>query len=144
MSATSEPCWFCRESRGEDEPPGGWIYQDAHWVAGHAPVGHGPPGLVILESRRHFLDASEMTPEEAATFGPVLGRVTGAIRDVVGADRVYTWASMKAYPHLHVWLVPWRPGGAEGIEYLAASISVSGYTAEEAERTAKQLRERLA
>jgi diadenosine tetraphosphate (Ap4A) HIT family hydrolase len=143
-TAADESCWFCRERRGEDEPPGGWIHQDTHWLAGHAPVGHGPHGLVILESRRHFLDASEMTPEEAATFGSVLGRITGAIRDVVGAERVYTWASMKAHPHLHVWLLPWWPGGATGIDYLANSISISGYTADEAARTAEELREKLA
>jgi diadenosine tetraphosphate (Ap4A) HIT family hydrolase len=96
MATTTEPCWFCRDSRGEDEPPGGWVYEDAHWVAGHAPHSYGPRGLVIVESRRHFLDVADMTPEEAATFGPVLGRVTGAIHRVVGAERVYTWASMKA------------------------------------------------
>lgn len=143
-TTANESCWFCRERRGEDAPPGGWIYEDAHWVAGHAPLGYGPRGLVILESRRHFLDASEMTPEEAATFGPVLGRLTGAIREVVDAERVYTWASMRAHPHLHVWLLPWWPGGATGIDYLAASVSVSGYTVEDAEQTAKQLREALA
>lgn len=141
--ATTESCWFCRPSRGEDEPPGGWVYEDAHWVAGHAPHAYGPPGLVIVESRRHFLDAAEMTTEEAATFGPVLGKVTGAIHRVVGADRVYTWASMKAHPHLHVWLVPWRTGETAGIDRVA-ELESSPCTPDEADRTAKELREALA
>ncbi|HYJ70767.1 MAG TPA: hypothetical protein VEX15_24185 [Nocardioidaceae bacterium] len=83
-----------------------------------------------------------MTPEEAATFGPVLGRVTGAVHRVIGAERVYTWASMKAHPHLHVWLVPWRTGEATGIERVAELGSVA-CTHDEAEQTAKELREAM-
>jgi diadenosine tetraphosphate (Ap4A) HIT family hydrolase len=135
----SELCWFCRESRGEDEPPGGWVYEDALWVAGHAPASYGPRGLVIVESRRHFLDTAEMTPEEAASFGPVLGRLTSAVHQVVDAERVYTWASMKAHPHLHVWLIPWRPGEPVGIDRIA-EIGAYTCTPDEAERTAKELR----
>lgn len=144
MTTTStEPCWFCQDSRGEEEPPGGWVYEDEHWVAGHAPGGYGPRGLVILESRRHFLDTAEMTPEEAATFGVVLGRLTGAIHRVAGAERVYTWASMKAHPHLHVWLVPWRPGDTPGIDRIG-ELESQAITAEEAVQAAKELREALA
>lgn len=142
-TGSSEPCWFCQESRGDDEPPGGWVYEDAYWVAGHAPHSYGPRGLVIVESRRHFLDTSEMTPEEAATFGPVLGKVTGAIHRVVGTDRVYTWASMKAHPHLHVWLVPWRAGETAGIGRVA-ELGSHPCAPDEAEQTAKELRAVLA
>lgn len=144
MTTTStEPCWFCRDSRGQDEPPGGWVYEDAHWVAGHVPPTYGPRGVVVLESRRHFLDAAEMTPEEAATFGVVLGQLTGAIRRVAGAERVYTWASMKAHPHLHVWLVPWCTGDAVGVSRIS-ELESQTITPEEAVQAAKELREALA
>jgi diadenosine tetraphosphate (Ap4A) HIT family hydrolase len=144
MTTTStEPCWFCQDSRGEEEPPGGWVYEDEHWVAGHAPATYGPRGLVILESRRHFLDAAEMTPEEAATFGVVLGQLTGAVHRVADAERVYTWASMKAHPHLHVWLVPWRPGDVAGIDRIT-ELESQAITPEEAVQAAKELRAALA
>lgn len=140
--ASAQECWFCAPSRGEDEPPGGWIHQDEHFVAGHAPHGYGPAGLVIVESRRHLLDTSELNPAEAAGYGPVLGRVTGAIREVVAAERVYTWSSMKAHPHLHVWLLPWRAGLPVGIDLLA-SMSRHACTSEEAHETAAKLRAAL-
>lgn len=140
---STESCWFCQDSRGEDEPPGGWVYEDAYWLAGHVPATYGPRGVVVLESRRHFLDAAEMTPEEAATLGVVLGKLTGAIHRVVDAERVYSWASMKAHPHLHVWLVPWRTGDAPGTARIG-ELESQAITPEEAIQTAKELRAALA
>lgn len=91
MGTSGKDCWFCKENRGDDSAPGGWIHEDAHWVAGHMPHTYGPPGLVVLESRRHFL------------------------------ERVYTWASMAQFPHMHVWLMPWTPDKPEGPAFLSAS-----------------------
>jgi diadenosine tetraphosphate (Ap4A) HIT family hydrolase len=145
--AAERPCWFCGDNRGEEnQPVGGWIYEDEHWKAGCTPRAgeYGPRGLVILESRRHFLDAGEMTSAEAATFGPAMQRLTAAVHAVTGADRVYTWASMRAYPHMHTWLLPWWASvPIAGTEYLDKAHTYA-CTPEEASETADALRKTLA
>jgi hypothetical protein len=84
-----------------------------------------------------------MNAAEAATFGPVLQRLTAAVHAVTGADRVYTWASMRAYPHLHLWLLPWWTSlPVAGIDYLNDAASYA-CTPEEAEETAAGLRKAL-
>ena len=146
QQASARPCWFCGDNRGEENlPAGGWLYEDDNWKAGCAPRtgSYGPRGLVILEARRHFLDVGEMNAAEAATFGPVLQRLTAAVHAVTGADRVYTWASMRAYPHLHLWLLPWWTSlPVAGIDYLNDAASYA-CTPEEAEETGAGLRKAL-
>ncbi|WP_412543383.1 hypothetical protein R8Z50_13155 [Longispora sp. K20-0274] len=144
MTNTSgDDCWFCADDRGADAPPGGWVYEDAHWRAGHSPAKFGPAGLVILESRRHVLDVSELDPDEAAGYGVVLGLLTGAVREVTGAPRVYTWASAAHSPHLHVWVLPWTAGRPVGPAYLARTHAFA-CTGPEAEDAAGALRAALA
>ena len=104
--ATTE-CWFCDDAERTDPPPGGWLLDDDHWRAGHAPAGFANAGTVVFESRRHLLDQSEMNAAEVETYVPALGNVLRAIRVATGCDRVYQWATMDAYPHFHLWLLPW-------------------------------------
>ncbi|MGH3097292.1 MAG: hypothetical protein ACRDMV_15010 [Streptosporangiales bacterium] len=138
-------CWFCRDERGADSPPGGWIHQDAHWNAWHCLAGWGPAGTVIVESRRHFLDFATMDTGEARTFAPLLGRLVTAIKQAVAAHRVYTWSTMDAYPHFHLWLVPWwQEGQARGPRYLLGSMDAGQCTAGDALDTAARLRGHLA
>lgn len=144
-SESTKECWFCRDDRGAEAPPGGWIHRDARWSAWHGLAGWGPPGTVILESRRHFLDFAAMDPSEARTFAPLLGRLVTAIKYAVGAQRVYTWSTMDAYPHLHVWLIPWwRDSRARGPRYLLDSLDSGRCTSDEAVGTATRLRDHLA
>lgn len=130
-------CWFCGDER--DLPVGGWLHSDARWRAGHPPNVYGPRGLVILESTRHVLDTTELNAEEAATFGPMLATLTSAIKEVTGAERVYTWSSMAHAAHLHVWLLPWWPDvPVKGPSYLK-DVEAYACTPEEAEQTAERL-----
>lgn len=132
------PCWFCDDSVRADKPAGGWAYEDSRWRVGHAPASYGPAGLVVLESRRHFLDAAKMTPDEAASFGPLLGRVIGAIKQSTGATRVYIFSTMAQYPHFHAMLIPWsEEQERRGPDYLN---HLPVCTDEEAERTAAHIR----
>lgn len=46
-----------------------------------------------------------------------------AIRTGTGCDRVYQWATMDAYPHFHVWLLPWRTTSqTRGPDHLVETI----------------------
>lgn len=103
----AEACFICRKHQGlEEAPPGGYILAEAHWMVCHAPARLGPLGTLFIESRRHFLDYSEMTPEEAASLGPLLQRVFRALRERTHAERIYQLCTMEGQPHYHCWLVP--------------------------------------
>ena len=58
-------CFLCRKHAGEEnQPPGGYIHADKHWLVCHAPVEKGPLGTLFIESRRHILDFVDMHEEE--------------------------------------------------------------------------------
>jgi diadenosine tetraphosphate (Ap4A) HIT family hydrolase len=124
--ATDE-CFICRKHRGElAAPPGGYVWEDDHWLAGHAPAEIAGAGTLILESRQHFLDLEDMPAAEGASFAATLGRLYPAIRRGTGAERVYLLSTMGRVAHFHAWLVPWPVGSAlRGPEYLAAERSCS-------------------
>lgn len=116
-------CWFCDDSARTDRPPGGWLVDDGTWRAGAAPASYAVPGTVILESRRHVADQSGFDETERATVAEVTGRLLEAVRTATGCDRVYQWATMDAYPHFHLWLVPWFANGpTRGPRYLVDAV----------------------
>lgn len=118
-------CFICLKHQGlEAAPPGGYIYEDEHWMLCHAPGKLGPLGTLFIESRRHFLDYSEMTEEEAASLGGVLSRAFAALREHTQAERIYQLMTMEGQPHFHAWIVPRRREVLErGLKFLARDDS---------------------
>jgi diadenosine tetraphosphate (Ap4A) HIT family hydrolase len=126
-SGGTVPCWA-----GRATPPGGHLIDDALWRVGHAPTVFAPRGSLLLESKRHFLDHSEMTADESASFGALIGRLTTAIKQVSGAERVHVYSSMDGAPHFHVWLTPRRPEDIKGRGFIVSG----GYCTEAAAEAA--------
>ena len=119
----TDDCWFCDDSVRVDQPPRGWLLEDDTWRAGAVPASYGVPGTVVLESRRHVADQSGFDETERATVAGVTGRLITAMREATGCDRVYQWATMDAYPHFHLWLVPWAEQAAtRGPRYLVEAV----------------------
>lgn len=117
-----ETCFFCRKWAGlEGEPLGGSVYRDERWLVDHAAPASGERGTVIASSRRHFLDVTEMTREESASFRELERRLIRAIKEVTGSDRVYTVAMMANVPHFHTWFIPQHHGSAVKAVQLLAS-----------------------
>jgi diadenosine tetraphosphate (Ap4A) HIT family hydrolase len=114
--------------------PGGYIVEDEHFLAEHAPLQESSAGTVIVEARRHLLDFGEMTPAESAELGSVLHRLVPAIKAATGVERVYYLAVMERAPHFHLWLVPKKnEGEGRGVAYLAQQPPLtSSYSAAEA------------
>lgn len=141
-AAELESCFICRKHAGlEEKPPGGYIYEDEHWMVCHAPGKLGPLGTLFIESRRHFLDYSEMTEEEAGTLGKVLKRVFQALREHTDAERIYQYLSMEGVAHYHTWLIPrCREIVEHGLKFMARDDSC---TQEAAESLAAKLRSSL-
>jgi len=135
-------CFLCRKHNGEEPaPPGGYIYEDEHWMICHAPARLGPLGTLFIESRRHFLDYAEMTDAEAASLGIAMRKAYQALRLHTEAERVYQITLMDGVPHFHSWLVPRRiDDGEKGMKFLARDDSCNE---EEAIELANKLRAAL-
>ncbi len=137
-----DTCFICRKhNREEAAPPGGYIYEDEHWMVCHAPGKLGPLGTLFIESRRHFLDYSEMTPEESASLGNVMKKIYGALRMHTNAERIYQLCTMEGQPHYHSWIIPRRKEISErGLKFLGRDDSCND---EEASALADKLREAM-
>ena len=135
-------CFICRKHNGQEAvPPGGYIYEDEHWRVCHAPAKLGPLGTLFIESKRHFLDYSEMTAEESTSLGDVIKKIYGALRSHTDAERIYQLTTMEGQPHFHSWLVPRGKDVHErGLKFLARDDSCSE---EEAIELANKLREAM-
>jgi len=137
-----ENCFLCRKHKGlEPATPGGYIYNDEHWMVCHAPGKLGPLGTLFIESKRHFLDYAEMTDEESASLGVVIRKVYHALKLHTGAERVYQVTLMEGVPHFHSWLVPHRKEDTDkGMKFLARDDSCND---EDAAELAAKLRETM-
>ena len=135
-------CFICRKHQGKEAaPPGGYIYEDEHWMVCHAPGKLGPLGTIFIESKRHFLDYAEMNNEESQSLGHVIRRIYRALRLHTDAERIYQYTSIEGVPHFHSWLVPRRMDINErGLKFLARDDSCND---EEAARLAEKLHDAM-
>ena len=100
-------CSVCDKHDGkEDQPPGGYLYEDEHWMVCHAPVTMGPLGTLLVEAKRHYLDYADMTDKEAKSYGEILRKVYRAAHKYVDAERIYHVVTLEGGPHLHAWFLP--------------------------------------
>jgi diadenosine tetraphosphate (Ap4A) HIT family hydrolase len=83
------------------------IYEDEHWRVAHA-FNTSLPGWLVVIAKRHVASFAELKEEEAASFGPLLHRVSRALREVTGAVKTYTilFAEHPDHPHVHFHVVP--------------------------------------
>ncbi len=137
-----ETCFICRKHYGQEAaPPGGYIYEDEHWMVCHAPAKLGPLGTLFIESRRHLLDYAEMKDEESMSLGHVMRKIYSALRSHTGAERIYQVTLMEGVSHFHSWLVPHRKDDVErGMKFLASDDSCNE---EDAIALANKLREAM-
>lgn len=59
---------------------------------------------------RHAPGLGDLTDDEAASVGRLVSRVARALREVAGAEHVYSFVFGDGVPHLHVVLAPRYPG----------------------------------
>jgi diadenosine tetraphosphate (Ap4A) HIT family hydrolase len=135
-------CFICRKHNGQElAPPGGYIYEDEHWMVCHAPANLGPLGTLFIESRRHFLDFAEFNDEEQASYGILAKRISAILKQLTNAERIYQVSMVVGIPHFHAWLVPRTQDISDhGIAFLARDDSC---TEEDAIALAGKLREAM-
>jgi len=102
----SKPCVSCRTLSGEAHPPGGIIYENAHWVVflrSRPPLTLGQ-GFIVL--KRHCEDVATLTVEEAATLGEVMRRTAVTYMRVLDPERVHFGLYAEEIRHIHLHVLP--------------------------------------
>src|SRR5512146_3242844 len=106
-----ETCILCQGRAADDQLMRIEVWQDDLWRLTTAYASE-TPGFSYLEPRRHITDITQLDGAEAATFGPTLARITSALREETGAERVYIYVFGDSVPHLHLHLAPHTTGDA--------------------------------
>jgi diadenosine tetraphosphate (Ap4A) HIT family hydrolase len=101
--AGGEPCGVCGGASTSA------VWGNEHWTV-HPPVGGSLPGTVWMASREHADSFSDLSPEVAASFGPMAARVERAILGLGEVARVHLYRWGDGGAHFHVWFLP-RPLG---------------------------------
>jgi diadenosine tetraphosphate (Ap4A) HIT family hydrolase len=103
-------CLACEVLGGRIQPPGGAIYEDEHWVVDHSISPVRLKGWPIIKPKRHVGDLADLSPVEAASMGPLASAASLAVREGLGAERVYVCSFGEEWRHVHVHVVPRYPG----------------------------------
>src|SRR4051794_2051054 len=95
-------CLACRLNAGDEPAPGGVIAETAHWRADHC-LGPFGVGAVVVKTKEHIEDFWRLPLDVAAELGPFARRLSSAIIDGLGAERVYLtmWVDMPPH-HVHL------------------------------------------
>lgn len=97
------------------------VWEDDLWRLSLSGRGY-VPGFGYLEPKRHVPHITDLDGAEAATFGPVLARVTSALKEAAGADLVYVYVFGGGIPHLHVHLGPHREDDALASDIIRGEV----------------------
>ena len=109
-------CFVCQKHHLGEAAAGGVLYEDDLVYAGHAhPIATSTAyrGYLVAEPKRHLRGLGDLTDDEAAALGRLLNRLAGALKEVAGAEHVYSFVLGHGVEHLHVVLAPRYPGTPE-------------------------------
>lgn len=101
-------CYACGwNSRLDEAPPRESVITEHGWRVALA-IGCSLPGWVVVVPTRHLESMDELTDGEASALGPLLRRLTGALRQIVDCERTYValFAEQEGFAHLHMHVVP--------------------------------------
>ena len=109
-SSSTEPsdCYSCRQEvadHGSERRD--WIFTTDHWRLVHS-FNSALEGWLVLLPRRHVVAIHDLTGEEAAELGPLLQRVSVALRDELSCEKTYViqLAEAEGFSHVHFHVVP--------------------------------------
>jgi diadenosine tetraphosphate (Ap4A) HIT family hydrolase len=115
-------CILCDEERAAAELNRETVWEDDLWRLVMTHRGY-TTGFAYLEPKRHVPHITDLDGDEAATFGPVMARVTSALKEAAGAEIVYVWIFGSGIPHLHVHLGPHRDGDALSSDIIRGELA---------------------
>jgi diadenosine tetraphosphate (Ap4A) HIT family hydrolase len=107
---SSAKCFVCAKHALGDAAPGGVLFEDQLVYAGHAYPLDEPEsayrGYLVAEPRRHAAGLGDLTDPEALAPGLLVSRLARALKEVAGAEHVYSFVLGDGLAHLHVVLAP--------------------------------------
>lgn len=121
MSGGEATCILCDADAAADTLDREVAWEDDLWRLSMPHRGY-TLGFGYLEPKRHIPHVTDLDGEEAATFGPVLARVTRALREAAGAELVYVYVFGGGVAHFHVHLGPHRRGDALSSDILRGEL----------------------
>jgi diadenosine tetraphosphate (Ap4A) HIT family hydrolase len=103
-------CHSCEHDQATDPPPREAVVVTPRWRVVHA-FNASLPGWLVMAPRRHVTALDELDDAELAELGLLQGRVSAALRRVVGCEKTYSvlFAEAEGFAHLHVHLIPRMP-----------------------------------
>jgi histidine triad (HIT) family protein len=107
---SSAGCFVCAKHGLGDAAPGGVLFKDELVYAGHAYPLAEPisayRGYLVAEPRRHAAGLGDLTNPESLALGLLVSRLARALKEVAGAEHVYSFVLGDGLAHLHVVLAP--------------------------------------
>jgi diadenosine tetraphosphate (Ap4A) HIT family hydrolase len=116
-------CTICKGPAGDHDLHRVQVWEDALWRLSMATTGF-TTGFAYLEPKRHIPHITDLDGDEAATFGPVMARVTSALKAAAGAELVWVYVFGGGIPHLHVHLAPHREGDALNSQMIRGEVEL--------------------
>ena len=106
----AEDCLLCDPRRADQNLGRVEVWSDARWRLTTLVEGE-IAGFSFLEPRRHIRHITDIDGAEAQTLGPVLARMSSALKRATEAELVYIYVFGGGITHLHIHLAPHRTGG---------------------------------
>jgi diadenosine tetraphosphate (Ap4A) HIT family hydrolase len=104
-------CVLCRGVDGDAELGRIQVWEDDLWrLTTSIHPSETTRGFSFLEPKRHIPDITALDGDEARTFGTLIGTVTAALKEVIGAELVYVYVFGGHIDHLHLHLAPHTEG----------------------------------
>ncbi len=90
-----------------DPPPRESVIRTDHWRVCHS-FNTSLPGWLVVIPLRHVLAIDELNEDEAVELGPLIQRLSAALRVVVKCEKTYVvqFAEAKEFAHVHFHVVP--------------------------------------
>lgn len=122
-SNSSGDCLLCRPDDADAELGRVEVWSDELWRLTTS-VAKGPlRGFSYLEPRRHIPYLSDLSGEEATTFGAAIARATSALKEATGAKLVYVYVFGGGIPHLHLHLAPHLEDDALNTQMIRGEVT---------------------
>jgi histidine triad (HIT) family protein len=102
-------CAVCLKHKDLTRHTGPAIFDDGGWLVTHFPkleTEKATRGHLLIESRRHLEDLTEMNEQEAAALGRLIRDGAARIKERLGAEHVYCYRINDKTKHLHFHLIP--------------------------------------
>jgi histidine triad (HIT) family protein len=109
----SVECFVCAKHAMGERVFGGVLFENDLVYAGHAQTAAGGAvyrGYLVAEPKRHVAGLGDLSDKEAGALGQLVNRLARALKEVAGAEHVYSFVIGHGLPHLHFVLAPRYPG----------------------------------